>query len=424
MAQTNNFGRCQLYLNNICKKLQLPQWMPGYHFLLSLVYKILPPTEKNAYNFNVTLSLISLLLTFLGLRVLTKNKTVILTTGLLAAFLPLHLKFSPTSSLEIASFTFIMLVTVTALIDFRKQSKFSLYLVFSATAYTILIRPENIILITIPILLAYHHRKSLRKIIMLSLLFIPYFLYIKFIWQYTANNWLAQQSPHLTSLLLNNLTYWVSNESSPLIITLLALVGVYFGWRRHNVIAKTATFYFIALFCIYTFGHQASISCNSFTRLNLQLYPAIILLTALGIKYLDAKLTPVFNKNIIPSLLLLAIFINYANCFNFLKKPLADNIYYQQQQEIKTITNLNNNSLLLAYNPSFVITTINKNCAHISYFVNKKIPQSYSKNNRLILVDDLWCRQDPLAYCKSIKQNYQLKPVNADRKNILLEINN
>lgn len=250
MAEEREFARCNLYLDGACLSSDLPQWTPGYHFLLASAFKVFGTSEAAAYNLNACLGAFSVVVIFLIIYLLTATEAVSLVFALVVALTPLHLKFSGNSSPDMASFLFTALSFLSLLIFSKFQSAKSFFQFIAVTAFTLLVRPENGLIL--PVFAAWLaltkvERAYYGRLRDLGILFVPYVLYLLAVEGYQVRRWLGQNA-HVPvwEAVRENVVFWVMNPAVPVLGLLLAVVGGFYAFKKNKPVFWCSCLYFFA----------------------------------------------------------------------------------------------------------------------------------------------------------------------------------
>jgi 4-amino-4-deoxy-L-arabinose transferase-like glycosyltransferase len=419
LAETRQFSRCDSYLDNKCLSAFLPNWTPGYHFLLALIFKIFGISEAVAFNFNAFLGVISIAVLFLLTYLVTSSNTIALISAALLSFTPLHLKYSGNSSLEMCSLVFILLSTVSVLIFTRLQTRSSFFQFLTVVAYTTLLRPENGVVVLLFLSFIVLNRINLKKFVKLSyllILFLPCLFYLPNIKAYTNNYWLSgRESVSLAILLMQNLWFWFNNAIVPLSCSLLAIIGVYLSRKNKEKSQLFLILYFFTFLFVYTFIHKARIDISDLQRYNLQFYFPVVIFASIGM-YGIVKLLCRMQKIkwIAVGILFSVLILNFTNINQSSQYLKQDDYLCNFQKQYKQFLNgreLDPGYVFIAYNPPSIISTIGRSSVNISYLFNNEVYGNFLKSRRLVLANDFWCQQDRDGMCSALKNKYALEKI-------------
>lgn len=419
MAQTMQFSRCDFYLDNKCLSSTLAQWTPGYHFLLSSVFKFSGISESIAYNFNAFLGTASIAGLFLLTYLITSNSAVALISAVLLSFTPLHLIYSGNSSLEMCSLVFILLSMISLLIFNRLQTKGSFFQLITVVAYTTLVRAENGVIIILFLLFLVLSKVNLQRFLKQSyllILFLPCLFYLPSIKTYMNTYWLAgKEGISLFGLLAQNIFFWFDNITAPLSCSLLAIIGVYFLRKNKERSYLFLILYFFTFLFVYTFIHKARIDCSDTQRYNLQFYFPVIIFASIGIYKIIGLFSRIqIMKLIVAGILFFVLSFNFAKAYQSAQHFKLDGnfqIFQKQYKQFLSSKEIDPGCVFIAYNPPAVISTVGRSSVNISYVFNDEVYERYLKNRCLVLVNDFWSQTDSGGLWGALKNKYTVEKI-------------
>lgn len=140
----------------------LTQKPPGWPFLVSLLYKISGPGSNIAFNLNVIIGSMSIILIFILSYLVFNNEKIGLWASFLLSITPLQVLWSGTVETMTASVFFILLTMIFFIIYMKTREKNIFALTTLLLIFSILTRFENVVLIPI-IFLIYLKFFSTRK---------------------------------------------------------------------------------------------------------------------------------------------------------------------------------------------------------------------------------------------------------------------
>ncbi len=413
MAESRQFARCDLYLDGQCLSSNLPQWTPGYHFLLSLVFNVSGSSESVAYNFNVFLGALSVVVLFLIAYLITQRESVALLSAGLLAFTPLHLKFSGNSSLEMASSLFILLNVLSFLIFSQRKDDRSFVQFMAVTAFTLLLRPENGLILLLfaagLVFFAKIDRRYYFKMLDYAILLLPYFLYIVSIKAYETL-WMQGWQMSIAHVFMSHLWFWVKNEAIPIVWVFMAAVGAHETLKKNKPMFWCLFLFFASFLCFYSFMHRGM--TGHFQRMNLQFYFPVVIWSAMGFYGIYQRGVFCFkSRRLVFSVLAFAAALSFFWSFPYVFIGLSPHIFDEQQEMFLEGENFDERYVFISYNPSSIITTMDKSSAFIGHMMDDNAYNSFLKDRPLVLVDDYWCVQNRNDFCSTLKNRYVLEDV-------------
>jgi hypothetical protein len=416
LFENKSFSRPEFYLSGKVYSAYLPQWLPGYHFLLSQFFNFFGVKESTAFNMNVVFSSLSILLLFLGCYLISASSMEAFIAACLLAFLPLHMKFAGNSSLETLSLFFCLLTFLSCMIFLRIKSHSSLFLVIASLAFTLMIRAENIIWLPLVLLFFIVNRipfLKFWKLLPLIVLFIPSFLYIPNIRAYMLEQWIQPRSSLAgVRLFMHGLSFWVQDTAVPFLLVIFALGGFVKSFINRNKIQAWLACCFIALLAAFAFVEKLDLFVGESQRFNVMLCFPLIILAASGMIFFIQNIRQ--NLRSRPTLFFLTVIllaVNYFLCFPYVHTEISNPILSSQYQLYLRGASISEKCVFVAYNPSSIIATIQRPVVHISYLFNEPVYDKYLKDKCLVLTRDYWCDKDPLGFYKRFSERYSFERI-------------
>ena len=146
-------------------------------------------------------------------------------------------------------------------------------------------------------------------------------------------------------------------------------------------------------------------------RFNLQFYFPVVILTSIGLLGIYRRIR---RKPVVLLVLFMAVILNVTLSFNYVYSKISLSVHYKEYEELFKAGNIDQDCVFITYNPSFVISTLNKSSVLISAMRSKEVYDTYLKDRCLILVDDYWCKKDLRGLCSYVKDKYSLEKVDPD----------
>lgn len=263
-----------------CERGILSLWPPTHHVLLAGFFSVFGYSEALAFFLTVLLAVLTLVLVFWDAFLLFKDEQAGLLAAAVFCVLPVHLKYSGTTVLEISSVFFTALALVAALL-LRRSEKPALFWVFVASLFlTVYARPENVALVFFLAVVAFRH-VPLRFILLGILLSVPLFLQIysnRFV--FPIPEWAIQGQQGVEFFkanVLKNLSSWFTLYF-PWILTGFSVWGSRVLWRskkRMVIWAWSWVLFFVLAFSFY---------CLRADRNAMNIYIPMVLLACAGLR--------------------------------------------------------------------------------------------------------------------------------------------
>lgn len=405
---------------NLCFGMPRP---PGYHTFLSLIFEVFGDSERMAFLANITMASLSVVLMFFLIYMFSKSQIASIAGAFLFSLVPVHLKFSGSTSMEILSI-FLVILSMIILELYIKHKRANIFLLFVLVfAFAVSSRIENVLLVPIFMTYLFFNLKqrqlkyfwSCRYIIPIIAFIIVLISIFTFMNQTHTNMDLYPECKpflgnkilcyfgidYLKSNLPSNLTTITSPYKTPLMLWPLFLTGLFGLYKnKKHFFYLNSFFIFIFLYSSYHIGNF--VSNNSF-RYSIILYIPLIIIGSLGIKFIA-------NKKLIPSTMLIILFlisflISVIPTIDYIQ---SEHMYEQQYQFILSMEEkLPKNVYIMTTTPVQIISTIKRKAITPNELLNKD-----EMNNKLIWFKDLdWLKKynENAKLEHMFKERFQIK---------------
>ncbi|MDD5506345.1 MAG: glycosyltransferase family 39 protein [Candidatus Omnitrophica bacterium] len=398
MADDFKFARCNMYLGGKCLAYDLPQWGPGYHFLLSLAFGVFGTSETVAYNFNVITGALSVILMFYTVFLISGSQWSALAAAAFLGALPLHVKFSGSSSQEITSLFFMLLSIFAMLAHEKLGSRKSLFMFFAVVAYLALVRPENGILAYMMTIYIFtkkpDHPAPVWLIVACEFLFIPYIMHLLNIHRYFSR-WMTAQTHSGGNLLLANISFWLRNQGIPLTYMFFACIGLYYVLKKIRGVGIFLASYFLIFILFYTYYHRINISISDFQRFNIQFCIPVIVFSGYGLYFLSHYAGKAIKlKWLLPLLFFVIIGLSVSLAVPYVESGMPGWDFQAQHRLLLKGKGLDEKCALTSYNTASIITVLDRPCIHVSYLLDDNFYEAHLKDSCLIFVNDYWAKNN------------------------------
>jgi uncharacterized membrane protein (UPF0136 family) len=292
------FGMCVNGALNECHLAKVFTNPAGYHVMLALWFQLVGCSERSAFVFSAFIGSLSIAAIGLLAYSIFGSAAGSVFSSLLLCFLPLHLKYSAATNLNIVSFLFLILFFITLNQALKSKLRIDVCLNVATALFFINIRGENWIIATavyLATLLIYSHRmrsyrfrKSDAAIALTALIaVVPVYFLTVFIMSIGKPGWNVTM-PTVSTLLINqlpnNLAFWFSSHS-PFMLALLCLSGMLFYGVKNNYRLPLlwALFFLLLLFGYSSYDYG---KFNSFEndRFSMPLYLPMVLWGGYGLR--------------------------------------------------------------------------------------------------------------------------------------------
>lgn len=419
LRESGRFSRCEFYLDGRCLSSYLPQWVPGFHFSLARTSGIFGTGLEAAYNFNAVVGAASVAAIFLTAYLITGDSFVALTAALLLCFSPLHLKFSGNASTEAFSFLSVTLSMAAALSCFRLRTSRSLWLFLAASAWALLVRPENGLAVAFQasLLMRGRSRAGFLSWGLFLVLLVPGLLYLPHIADVALET--HGDGGHVQGwlLLLRSLRFWSDGRAVPAVVVLLAAAGWRWAVKEESVPSWWWPSYFLSFLFLYTFINRGDLSNRDFQRNNLQLILPVVLLAALGCRGALLAAQKMRHGRLAAGAVLLTLLAGHAAGLPYVSDDIADPHWSRERDALAAGASVVDPAcVFVTYSPSTVIAILNRSSVNISYMSNEEVLARELRNRCLVLVRDETCRQDRGGLCAALGRRFRLQPIRLPRE--------
>ncbi len=290
-----------------CRQWFLNKQPSALPAIISVVFFITGAEERWASWLIVLLSTMTPLLIYF-LTGLLFNDRAALWAALAAALVPLSIIWSKVPSAETATVFFMLLTMLLTALYCRRGGSALLGAMLFSLSFTVQFRPEGVLFIpVICILLAGAHRMMLqdleeKKSLLLWFLFCMFMAahllhllhFINEPWGATGGGKFGLQ--YCAKNLKDNLGFFVVNREFPLILSLCACLGLFFGTRGDRRERFVLFAWITAFFLPYIFFYAGSYRYGVDVRFALHILPPVIILAGLGLAMCAERLRSYFRE--------------------------------------------------------------------------------------------------------------------------------
>ncbi|MBI5241947.1 MAG: glycosyltransferase family 39 protein [Elusimicrobia bacterium] len=416
LRESGRFSRCEFYLDDRCLSSYLPQWVPGFHFLLARTTEVFGTGLEGAYEFNAAVGALGVGAVFLTAYLAAGDATAALAAALLLCFFPLHLKFSGSASPDGLALLSVTLSLAAALAAARLRTARSMGLFLAAAGWALLVRPESGLAVVFQgALLA---RRSPRCGFLgwgpLLVLLLPGLLYLPHIAAFDVETYGSGGSVPGRLLLLRGLRFWLDGRSVPAAVVLLAALGWHRASREDLVPDWWWPAYFLSFLFLYSFINRGDISQGDFQRFNLQLCLPVLLLAGMGCRAALRAAREMRRGRAAVGVGLAALLASHALGVPYIYADTVEPRWRQERESLlAAAAGLDPACVFVAYSPSTVIAVLDRPSVNISYAMDEAVLSRELRGRCLVLVRDHACRQDRRGLCAALDRKFRLQAVAA-----------
>ncbi len=229
----------------------------GYPFVLAIFSSLLGIGTTVPRVLGVLGGTLTVALTYLLARALSRDDRVALSAALVLALLPMHVRFSVKALSEVSSVLLEVLAVLAAVVHVRSQRPALGWLAASALGFHIAVRRENPVA-ALPVLLIYlwGRRKGFKPSVLPWLVALALLVPYAMEWQELTFGYMdisRRMSPTYVLHNLNYVSYWLDGYFQPFLFTALAVLGVAARYRTPSPFVALAALWFVARMTPYLF---------------------------------------------------------------------------------------------------------------------------------------------------------------------------
>ncbi|MFH1386601.1 MAG: glycosyltransferase family 39 protein [bacterium] len=380
-----------------------PSGMPA---VVSIPFSLFGPSEYLASRVTVVISLLNVLLAFLLAYLLFKNQVIALFSGLIFILLPENIIWASTVAAEPYQLFFAGLTLLGLVLFKQTRNKYLLMFTLASLAYAAQVRIEGILLL-VPVslyLMVHFDLEKEKKSKFFVASFILFFLLIlpqAFSQSaFKGENWGAGSLPmfgfiHFFHNFQTNFAFFFENTRTPLLVTLLAIVG-FFPLREKIRTKLLLSSFFAVFFGIFLFFYAGSYNYGTDVRFSLILNLPLSIMAAVVCQKIR-----VFFLGRLPSLLAYTIifaclFLSFLSVFNCI--PLGEESIegrYSHDYMVACLRALPKNSYHFSYDPC--IAVINGQGGGQTFYLLQpdKMKKVFASAKHVYLFRDIWSHLPP-----------------------------
>lgn len=272
---------------------------PNSHpYWISLFYRLFGVSESVTFGASyVAAGILALSLFWLG-RWLVGNNWAGVFAALIGVTTPMYLVWAGTFAAEPSTAAFAAVAMLAAVLYQREANYRTGVFLVGATAFFLQFRPECLLLLMPIALIVFgrrplEHLRSSRLYFLAALLFILLVPHLLHLYAFRNHSWGSSNDRFSLEFFWHNLSvngpYYFLNARHPLVITLLALVGVIF--TRSKRLERAVVFlWFVASWLVFLFFYAGSYNYGADVRFAVLTTPSLALLAAFGCQVIVERL--------------------------------------------------------------------------------------------------------------------------------------
>lgn len=418
-----------------CYDCILMKWPNGYPFTVSVAFMFFGISENVAFNLEVLLGSISILLVFGIGYLLSRREEVGLFSALLFALIPIHIMWSGTTASEPVFIFYTLLSVFAFLVSFKEFNLKTSLFAISSLAFALQVRAEGPILLIIfggmmllldkKLKMKINNINFLIPLIVLLLLIMPTLIHVRhssetdpwgssgkvFGWEYAKKN------------IPENAWFWFTGYpaiENPVLFTIFAIVGLLYLIRKDVKLTLFLSVWFLSIFFLYAFFYAGSVRYGTDVRYSMSGYIPFVIFGSYGFYLIQQSISKkIKHPWIIFLILSMVIFMSSLFYLASVSTP-ADKIMEANQARtyhdfaVNEASKLNNNCYIFSHTPS-IFLIMNKGSLQTWYGSNTEtMKELFNKTDCVVFDDNFWCNLEPYksSVCKHMFDAYNLTVIN------------
>jgi len=419
-----------------CYNCILMKWPNGYPFTVAVAFMFFGISESVAFNLEVLLGSISVLLVFGIGYLLSKKEEIGLFSALLFALIPVHIMWSGTTASEPIFIFYTLLSMFGFLVSFKEFNLKTSLFAMSSLAFALQVRAEGpfLFLIAVAMILLLDEKlkmkinsyKFLIPLIILLSLIMPTLLHVRhssetdpwgssgkvFGWEFAKEN------------IPINAWFWFTGYpaiENPIFFTIFAIVGLIYLLKKNLKVAITLGVWFLVIFFLYAFFYAGSVKYGTDVRYAISGYPAFVIFSAYGFYLVQELVSKKFKHPwvifLILSIIIFASFLYYVPSISTPAEEIMEANQARTYHDfvVEEAEKLDDNCYILTHTPS-IFLIMNKGSLQTWYGSNIKVMREiFNRTDCVIFDDNFWCNLDPYktSVCKHMFDNYELTEISS-----------
>jgi hypothetical protein len=397
-----------------------PSGMPA---LVSVFFQFLGVNEYLGSRVTVIISSLSILLVFLISFLLFGSEILSLFAAFIFTILPENVIWAPTVAAEPYIVFFAGITLLGILLYARTRENKALFLALLGLAYTAQVRPEGVLLL-LPIEAYLCFDLELEKKLNekgfvaawtgFFILLLPQFFNFG---AFRGEGWGATGVPmfglmHFINNFRTNLWYFFENTRWPVLVTVLAIFGIFpfRKWLREKALLGTMILVF---FSVFLFFYAGSYNYGTDVRFSLILNIPLVIFAAAGLVNVNSALNKWLKPILINPAWLLIFLISYRLVYPSI--PIMEESIDSRSSHdymVQVIRELPPDSYLLSYDPCIVAIN-GRSGSQATYAVRKEVMDKiFSKTDNVYFYQDIWSQIPPYKdQWKNLLTEYDLERI-------------
>jgi hypothetical protein len=397
----------------------------GFPFLVSIFFRIFGKGDHIAFALSTIIGTLSILIIFLTSLLIFNNEKTALYASLFFAFLPVNIVWSGSAATEIY-FLFFSLLTTFSLILFSKTNDYkALALGISFLAFTVQIRPEGLLFVLIFAISFFAFVRELKKTIFDYKFFLILLLFLFLILPHTIQMYIFREGDwgapngkkfsleYLGFNLKDNIGFFINNEMHPIIITILALFGSYYIFKKDLKLIVSLFSWFFLFFVLFVLFYAGSVLSGGIGSRFVNIYISpLILLAGFGASELRKRIE---NKKHFDFGIIFLLLLSFYLCLPYITIPDKQAQYARDMHDfvMRNMEKIDPKCYVFTHNPSiFLVAGRNSLQTWYAQFPYA-VQHIFNATDCVMWLEGAWCLFEPFksTVCKYMHDNYDLEIV-------------
>ena len=413
-------AQCDFDTDEECKVPSYIPYPPAYSTLLSFVFNFFETTEKTAFKFNALMGTLSVFIAFLFGYLYTKREYVALFSAFVFSLIPPLLKFSGGVSPASFSVFFLLLTFVFLKIFSENKSKRAFLLLLSSLLIVIYIRPENIFLAPI-FLLMFAFEDNIKRFLdrekvffVLSFFVFSFSLIPSVMIVYFGSNiagyegWnpsILETAEYLLKHAPRNFYFLINPLVNSFVFSFFVIIGTIGVFLKEKKDFFLFSFILLFYFTLYS-SFDAGIFWGPLARYSLPLYVPLFFFFIKGINYVLEKIKNKIALKVILIGILFLFILSMIPTIPYIITENGKNANLVKETLLLAKDKIPEDAYLISNVGSATRAVINRKVVSVPHFENNS---AYFENKDLfVFKNEAWFGLDGENY---IYENYRLKPV-------------
>ncbi|MFC2154641.1 glycosyltransferase family 39 protein [Candidatus Altiarchaeota archaeon] len=413
-----------------CREGILNKEPNAYPFFVAVLYFILGASEPLVYHMFTMIGIASVFLIFLVAYLLFEDELGALFAALLLAFLPSHIVWTGSISVELFFVFFSLLGFLFLLAYIRVEHGRLLLLATVSLAFASQSRPESSLFIIVCFLTILLFKKGLLSELssirfwipwmVLAILLTPHIAHLKNAEE--TDDWGAGGRDKKFSWQVYDRqnremrNFWFNGKMFPQAFTVFALIGVIYSLFYSRRILALSLVWFALFFTLFLFFYAGGVLSGGIGTRFANIYSIpVILIASFGLGKLSSQFERIVkDKHIFPFLVLLVVLFSIQSTMDYITRPDPMAQYARDMHEFvyEHMDDIGPQCWTLTHNPSILIVP-GKSSLQTWFGGNAKVMDRIfeESDDCVYFLEGAWCLFEPhkSGVCRTMQSRYDLE---------------